>query len=71
MTRGRVNPATNLATGAGYFTVPFMGRESGKESGNGCRIPRSQARPWAYPAMNPATMTGFRPAVFPRMETPR
>lgn len=33
-------------------------------------MPQKQARPWAYPAMNPATMAGFRLAVFPCVETP-
>lgn len=66
MTRGGVNPARNPAAVAGYFIVPFMGRETGKESGNTCRIPQSQARPWAYPA----TMAGFRLAAVPCVETP-
>lgn len=29
---------------------------------------QKQARPRAYPAMNPATVAGFRLAVFPRVE---
>lgn len=34
-------------------------------------IPQKQARPRAYPATNPATMAGFRLAVFPCVEAPR
>lgn len=70
MTLGGVNPARNPAAVAGYVVVPSVGRESGRESGHGCRIPQKQERPWAHPAMNPATMAGFRHAVFPCVETP-
>jgi hypothetical protein len=33
-------------------------------------IPQKQGRPRAYPAMNPATMAGFRLAAVPRVEAP-
>ncbi len=45
--------------------------KSRHESRHAGGIPQKQARPRAYPAMNPATMAGFRLAVLPRMETPR
>lgn len=36
------NSARNLARVAGYFVVDIAFRESGKESGNHCRIRRDQ-----------------------------
>lgn len=34
-------------------------------------MPQKQARPRTYPAMNPATMAGFRLAAVPLVEAPR
>lgn len=45
--------------------------KSRHESRHDGGITEKQARPRTYPAMNPATMAGFRLTVFPRMETPR
>lgn len=45
--------------------------KSRHESRHDGEITEKQARPRKYPAMNPATMAGFRLAAVPLVEAPR